>query len=205
MITFSYNWLPFRSLLCSRMRHEIPVWSNYTGRFVCLWRRLPYTSEIFFSVFFMLCMLYNIYFIDQANLVKIAGYLPFRHFGHFCWPLQPGSCLMNYAYASWMTLYSTTFCNFHRNCSFRCFRHFRWGLWTLVCTLPLYSAICVFFFFSFCENCCHHFPWSLWTLSISMTLNSTVFFCNFVSFVDNLRLFITFGKFVIACNTEHIS
>lgn len=30
--------------------------------------------------------------------VKIVQH--FRHFGHFCWPLEPGSCLMNYANAS---------------------------------------------------------------------------------------------------------
>ena len=30
--------------------------------------------------------------------VKIVQH--FRHFGHFSWPLEPGSCLMNYAYAS---------------------------------------------------------------------------------------------------------
>ena len=41
-----------------------------------------------------------------------------------------------------------------------------------------------------------HSPWH-WTQQF--------FFCNFVRFVDHLRLIVTFRKFVIACNTQHIS
>ena len=127
-------------------------------------------SSFWFGIWTLLC----------AMLLRSAIFCKFRqnrsvHFGHFCWPLELGSCLMNYAYASWLALHPAVFGNFHRNCSFRCLRHFRWWLWTLVCTLQLYSAI-FFLFFTFCQNCCHHFSWSLWTLSFSLTVNSTVFF-----------------------------
>ena len=37
--------------------------------------------------------------------------------------------------------HSNCFLYFRQNCSFRRFRHFGWGLWTLSCLMPFHSAI----------------------------------------------------------------
>ena len=66
---------------------------------------------------------------------------------------------------------SNYFCNFHQNyCSFR---HFHWGLWTLLCLKPLHSAI---FFSNFHHFVFFRFRLGFWTLSCLMPLNSAIFF-----------------------------
>ena len=86
------------------------------------------------------------------------------------------------------------FCCFHQN---RCFRHFHWGVWTLVCTMPwLHSAISFVIFFQIDEYFYHfHQPcWSLWTLSCLMP--HAIVLSNFLkSFCQNCFFSIFFGVF----------
>ena len=54
------------------------------------------------------------------------------------------------------------FFNFRQNGSFRRFRHFGWGLWTLSSLRKITQN----FFGNFRQNCCfRQFSWGLWTLS----------------------------------------
>ena len=134
--------------------------------------------------------------------VKIVQH--FCRFGHFCWSLELGSCLMNNIMLMVRECYYTQqfFVIFTKIVFFVAFvifvRVFKpWyalcqALSNFVFFLVLVKIVTIIFLCAFGPSyaSCHY---------------TQQVFCNFVSFVDHLRLFVTLVNFAIACNPEHIS